>query len=376
LTITLGDEFQGIIRSADAGVEILLVLEELRLKHKPTIDLRYVLYEGNIDTPVNRIKAHGMLGEGLTNARRMLALMKRERSDRFHFQIKDQRMEQMLEDGFRVHQGIINDWKEADHQLVLSFLRFNDYKVVAAKLDKDVSLMWRRRKSLKIEEYLAMKRLISTMMRWSFETMTKYHLLAFLAWEVVAFFVFWFIRKRFKERRPTTKVVLMGIVERFMLLIGLALGYQTILVLFGAIKIGTRIKPSDPEADKVNADYFVIGNMVTVLIVLLDMLVVPVIARVFRNDTSRYFRPASSPSMRTWDLSAPLRSATTIPNPTLSLNFNKLEGKPLALPAEAAGPKPEYLELHRVNVSGKALLIDQNLIVGIQYLISYRGTTS
>ena len=37
-------------------------------------------------------------------------------------------------------------------------------------------------------------------------------------------------------------------------------------------------------------------------------------------------------------------------NETLSLNFKNIEGKPLALPAEAAGPKPEYLEWHREHV--------------------------
>lgn len=33
--------------------------------------------------------------------------------------------------------------------------------------------------------------------------------------------------------------------------------------------------------------------------------------------------------------------------------FKTYEGKPLAIPAEAAGPKPEYLEWHREEVLGK-----------------------
>ncbi len=32
---------------------------------------------------------------------------------------------------------------------------------------------------------------------------------------------------------------------------------------------------------------------------------------------------------------------------TVAQHFKTHEGKPLAIPAEAAGPKPEYLEWHR-----------------------------
>lgn len=38
---------------------------------------------------------------------------------------------------------------------------------------------------------------------------------------------------------------------------------------------------------------------------------------------------------------------------TMAQCFKAFEGKPLALPAEAAGPKPEYLEWHRTEVFGK-----------------------
>lgn len=38
---------------------------------------------------------------------------------------------------------------------------------------------------------------------------------------------------------------------------------------------------------------------------------------------------------------------------TVSQNFKTYEGKPLAIPAEAAGPKAEYLEYHRSAVFGK-----------------------
>ena len=36
-----------------------------------------------------------------------------------------------------------------------------------------------------------------------------------------------------------------------------------------------------------------------------------------------------------------------------SLKLRRTKGKPLAIPAEAAGPKPEYLAWHRAEVFGK-----------------------
>jgi hypothetical protein len=37
---------------------------------------------------------------------------------------------------------------------------------------------------------------------------------------------------------------------------------------------------------------------------------------------------------------------------TIAANFRAYEGKPMTIPEEAAGPKPEYLEWHRREVFG------------------------
>lgn len=100
------------------------------------------------------------------------------------------------------------------------------------------------------------------------------HLLFYLLGEVVAFPLFWVIRRHFGEGRPPLRVTVMGMVERLVLFVGLSMGIQTIVVLVGAIKIGTRIAPQEEEVRKVKADYFVIGNLVSVLVVLLDLLLV------------------------------------------------------------------------------------------------------
>ncbi|MFZ1694422.1 MAG: hypothetical protein WAT74_14595 [Flavobacteriales bacterium] len=100
------------------------------------------------------------------------------------------------------------------------------------------------------------------------------HLLYYLLGEVIALPVFWMIRRHFGEGRPPVRVTAMGMIERLVLFVGLSMGIQTIVVLVGAIKIGTRIAPQEEDMRKVKADYFVIGNLVSVLVVLLDLLLV------------------------------------------------------------------------------------------------------
>lgn len=54
-----------------------------------------------------------------------------------------------------------------------------------------------------------------------------------------------------------------GVMERFIIAFCLAISLPQILVVFGALKIGTRLKDSD---DKVKSDYFLIGNLSSIII--------------------------------------------------------------------------------------------------------------
>jgi hypothetical protein len=72
MTITLGDEFQGVVKNISAAINLILELEEKLMLNNAGFKLRYVLYEGKIDTPINDKIAYGMLGEGLTKAREAL----------------------------------------------------------------------------------------------------------------------------------------------------------------------------------------------------------------------------------------------------------------------------------------------------------------
>jgi hypothetical protein len=160
LTITLGDEFQGIIASLAAAIDILFQMEEYFLKHQLDIKLRYVLNYGQIDTKINKKIAYEMLGEGLTNARKNLNEMKGDET-RFHFSLDLERkdLEEMLNESFFLYQSFVDAWKFENYKLAWEFISNKDYKIVAQNVNLDKSSAWRRKRSLHIKEYETIKTL-------------------------------------------------------------------------------------------------------------------------------------------------------------------------------------------------------------------------
>ncbi|MEO9870918.1 SatD family protein [Ekhidna sp.] len=156
LTITLGDEFQGIVTSASKGIDIILAMEEYILEEEFDFKLRYVLNEGDVETPINKEKAYEMLGPGLTDARNMLNGMKKE-NGRFLVSINaSEEINKMM----KITQHFIDGWHPKDRSTVSGFLQGHDYKALAKIQQKDDSSLWRRRKSLAIDEYLLCKEVI------------------------------------------------------------------------------------------------------------------------------------------------------------------------------------------------------------------------
>ena len=160
MTITLGDEFQGLVNDLTGAVNLIFTLEELIVSKNVGFKLRYVVIEGGIDTPINKQIAYGMLGEGLTRAREALQQYKNT-NFRCNFQLRHKRLSSALEDSMLVWQRIIDDWKvKKDHELITKFITLRDYKKVAADLGKSRSQIWKREKSLRIEEYFSIKEVI------------------------------------------------------------------------------------------------------------------------------------------------------------------------------------------------------------------------
>jgi hypothetical protein len=97
--------------------------------------------------------------------------------------------------------------------------------------------------------------------------------LIFFIGEIAASLVFLFIlnplMKKDVEVLKTSKWngIYKGILERFILFLAMINGITMILPLFGALKIGTRLESE--KGSKVSNEYFLIGNLLSVLFVII-----------------------------------------------------------------------------------------------------------
>ena len=172
LTITLGDEYQGVIKGRDRkdsiikALDIVFRVEETLKFQLASVELRHVIYEGRIDTEINELIAHGMIGEALTNARQELTELKKGRRmcKRFSIHIQDEPLlSTQLERCLFLNESITDRWKTNDSEIITKFIETNNYNEVAIALGKDRSLMWRRQRSLWMREYHEVKNLIHDM---------------------------------------------------------------------------------------------------------------------------------------------------------------------------------------------------------------------
>lgn len=156
LTMVLGNLFQGVVSSAHSGIDIILAMEEYILEEEFDFKLRYVLYEGIIEFPVNSINAAEMTGSGFMNSLKRLSEMKKD-TNRFFVSTKSSiEINKMM----RITQHFIDGWHPKDRSTVSGFLQGHDYKALAKIQQKDESTLWRRRRSLAIDEYQMCKDLI------------------------------------------------------------------------------------------------------------------------------------------------------------------------------------------------------------------------
>ncbi|BDV43982.1 hypothetical protein GURASL_29050 [Geotalea uraniireducens] len=157
-TITLGDEFQGIAGSLKSTVDSILFLEDRLLTVHPAFKLRYVIVYGEIDTPINPLIAHGMMGTGLVTAREMLTKKQRGKK-RFQLNMPNLPYTDDLDMLFRLLELLSGHWKGKDYELIRELIWNND-AVVATRFGKTKSQIWKRRKTLQIEEYVTVKELL------------------------------------------------------------------------------------------------------------------------------------------------------------------------------------------------------------------------
>jgi len=162
LTITLGDEFQGVVKQLNSAVQIVFFLNEQILENEHGFALRYVINYGRIDTEVNPERAHEMLGEGLTKARALLESAKQNKVMVYVCGLEEKQQRE-LNLAFALYQAIVEDWPEKDYKAVSSFINLRDYKQVAKELNRDISSAWRKEKTLKMKAYFDAKQLITSL---------------------------------------------------------------------------------------------------------------------------------------------------------------------------------------------------------------------
>lgn len=127
LTITLGDEFQGVVNSVHSALEIIFTIEEHFVHHQYDLPIRYVIHQGEIETPIKRKKAHGMLGVGLTKARRKLEELKSSDS-RYFISLQNKTLTSNFNNATKLYQYFKDKWKQKDLVEVSYFLNFCDEK--------------------------------------------------------------------------------------------------------------------------------------------------------------------------------------------------------------------------------------------------------
>jgi len=96
----------------------------------------------------------------------------------------------------------------------------------------------------------------------------------FICGEFLSYFIFGFIKRSLvPEEKKLQKIsVIKGILERLTLFIGLLYGFPQIIIAFSAMKLGTRL--SQETKEKISNDYFLVGNLVSILLAMVYTIVV------------------------------------------------------------------------------------------------------
>lgn len=166
LTVTLGDEFQGIISDPKTLFEAIFYFEESLLTAPNKYILRYSTYYGAIDTSINERNAHGMYGDGLTQARKRLEAMKTRKS-RFSIALGQEDIAAHLQLLFELYQANKDRWPTSQYEMISHYLKNPDYNsLYKAGYYKTKAGAWKIVQSLDLNNYINIKKLILQTLTW------------------------------------------------------------------------------------------------------------------------------------------------------------------------------------------------------------------
>jgi hypothetical protein len=129
------------------------------LKEKP-FELRYVITYGEIEVPRRKRMFYGIVGRGIARAEIKMAQLRTRGGSRFYMDLRDIQESSFLTKLFGLYQDLYDSWRPKDYKLAAQLIYIWDYNLIAKGMGKSRSLIWRRRKSLKIQEYNTIKDLI------------------------------------------------------------------------------------------------------------------------------------------------------------------------------------------------------------------------
>lgn len=147
LTVTLGDEFQGVLSQADDYVDLLLWFTKRRLERRWPFELHFSMVQEEITTPINRDIAHGMIGPALTIARELLTRKDRDRP-RYQFRVHPEPTSMALNKIFHTIESLEARWRRKDFELISQLMSGAGNTEIAQMRNVDRTQIWKRRKTL------------------------------------------------------------------------------------------------------------------------------------------------------------------------------------------------------------------------------------
>lgn len=150
MTITLGDEFQGIVRSL---AQAALVARDIRFQLlADDVDCRFVIGLVEIKTPINPDKAWNMMGPGLSRARKKLNQKKADQFYRFSL-LDSSVMEVMLDALGAGLSAIERDWTEQQREDISALMSGLSAAELAQRRNVSVHSIYKVRGSGNFDAY-------------------------------------------------------------------------------------------------------------------------------------------------------------------------------------------------------------------------------
>jgi hypothetical protein len=160
LTITLGDEFQGLGHSLADGLSIVQTLRRrLLLAH---VDCRFVLGVVALHTPLNTERAWNMMGPGLAETRERLADKRDPNAYRF-FLPGEPTIQNLLDAVGASLTSIERGWTDRQAEIVArSFDNTTGHKDLAGELQMSLRTLYKIRSAAQLDLYLSHWKVMET----------------------------------------------------------------------------------------------------------------------------------------------------------------------------------------------------------------------